>query len=232
MAGKTSANPNEFLLPDLGEGLVEAELLEWCVEPGAKVEENETIAKMETDKAVVEVPADRPGVIAQLHGKPGEKIKVGSPLVTYEGSNDNSAANNRPQPTGAEAHNEEEAEHEDAGTVVGSISGEDYSAQPGQVRAVPKVKKLARDLGVDLGRIIGTGIGGRITASDVHAAASQSHITTAPRPPAPAPRNGPPRTSIPVKPPRRHGEGGEPPRNIPMLERKPIGPIPPGEDIK
>src|SRR5206468_7820668 len=94
MAGKTSTNPNEFLLPDLGEGLVEAELLEWCVQPGATVQENDTIAKMETDKAVVEVPADRNGVIAQLHGMPGEKIKVGSPLLTYQGSGETSSNNN------------------------------------------------------------------------------------------------------------------------------------------
>jgi pyruvate dehydrogenase E2 component (dihydrolipoamide acetyltransferase) len=232
MAGKSSSNPNEFLLPDLGEGLVEAELLEWCVEPGAKVQENDTIAKMETDKAVVEVPADRTGVIAQLHGNPGEKIKVGSPLVTYEGNNDRSIGDNGAEQASSESHEQQEGEHEDAGTVVGSIAGEDYSAQAGQIRAVPKVKKLARDLGVDLSRVIGTGIGGRITASDVHAASSHPPVISAPRAAAPPkPRNGPP-TSIPIKPARRHGEGGEPPRNIPMLERKPVGPIPAGEDIK
>jgi pyruvate dehydrogenase E2 component (dihydrolipoamide acetyltransferase) len=94
---------------------------------------------------------------------------------------------------------------------------------------VPKVKKLARDLGVDLTRIIGTGIGGRITASDVHAAASQPHVAAPSRPAPPRPRNGPPR-SIPVKPARQHGEGGAPPRNIPMMEHKPTGPIPTGQE--
>ena len=58
MAGKVSDNPNEFLLPDLGEGLQEAELIEWCVKPGQRVNEFDTIAKMETDKALVELPAD------------------------------------------------------------------------------------------------------------------------------------------------------------------------------
>src|SRR4051812_47848251 len=84
MASHTSDNPHEFLLPDLGEGLVEAELVEWCVQPGQKVQEHETIARMETAKALVEVPADRTGVIEHLHGNPGDTIEVGSPLVTYQ----------------------------------------------------------------------------------------------------------------------------------------------------
>jgi len=231
MAGKTSSNLNEFLLPDLGEGLVEAELLEWCVSPGASVQENDTIAKMETDKAVVEVPADRNGVIAQLHGSPGEKIKVGSPLVTYQGSGESANNNGGAQQQAASEAEEPEREHEDAGTVVGSVSGEDFSETLGRVRAAPAVRRLARDLGVDIDRLTGTGIGGRVTKSDVQAAAAQPHVIVPQRAPAPRPGNGPQR-SIPIKPPRRHGEGGEPPRNIPMLERKPIGPIAPGEDIK
>src|SRR3954453_1071933 len=83
MVARASGNPNEFLLPDLGEGLEEAELVEWCVRPGQRVQENDTLAKMETAKALVEVPSPRAGVIAELHGKPGQSIKVGKPLVTY-----------------------------------------------------------------------------------------------------------------------------------------------------
>ena len=60
-----------FYLPDLGEGLDEAELIEWCVRIGQRVEENQTLAKMETAKALVEVPSPRDGVVAMLHGKPG-----------------------------------------------------------------------------------------------------------------------------------------------------------------
>src|SRR5262249_45802477 len=160
---------NEFLLPDLGEGLVEAELLEWCVQPGATVQENDTIAKMETDKAMVEVPADRSGVIETLHGKPGEKIKVGSPLVTYRGTGQVNASNNGGASAEAEADStseeEHEREHEDAGTVVGSVSGEDFSESMARVRAAPAVRRLARDLGVEIDRLTGTGIGGRVTKS-------------------------------------------------------------------
>ena len=82
----TNANAKEFLLPDLGEGLEEAELLEWCVEEGQTVEEFDTLAKMETAKALVEVPAPRSGTIQKLHGKAGDIIKVGAPLVTWADS--------------------------------------------------------------------------------------------------------------------------------------------------
>src|SRR5688572_10338691 len=91
MAGEAGANQNAganvnpiFYLPDLGEGLEEAELIEWCVDGGQKVEENDILAKMETAKALVDVPSPRGGVVATLHGKPGQAVKVGAPLVTFK----------------------------------------------------------------------------------------------------------------------------------------------------
>src|SRR3954469_12939443 len=103
-----AGNPNDFLLPDLGEGLDEAELVEWCVRPGQRVEENDILAKMETAKALVEIPSPRAGVIAELHGKAGQSIKVGKPLVTYkperEAQDDGSAGAPRDrQPSGSTA---------------------------------------------------------------------------------------------------------------------------------
>src|SRR5580698_6311036 len=84
MVKRANASPNDFCLPDLGEGLEDAELIEWSVHVGQRVEENDILAKMETAKALVEVPSPRGGTIAVLHGKPGETIKVGLPLVTYQ----------------------------------------------------------------------------------------------------------------------------------------------------
>src|SRR4051812_41805310 len=81
MVARASGNPNEFLLPDLGEGLEEAELVEWCVRPGQRVQENDILAKMETAKALVEAPTPRGGVTADLHGKRGQAIRVGNPLA-------------------------------------------------------------------------------------------------------------------------------------------------------
>ncbi len=191
MAGKVSSNPNEFLLPDLGEGLQEAELIEWCVKPGQRVAEFDTLAKVETDKALAEVPSPRAGVIKELHGKPGEKLKVGAVLVTFEG------ASPAAKPS---AKKQVEEEREDAGTVVGSLTEMVGVGGEGKVRAAPAVRRLARDLGVDIEQVRGTGIGGRVTSADVQAAAdvSISGRTAAPArassrvaPPSPAPSRAP-----------------------------------------
>src|SRR4051812_9892514 len=185
MASKPkSNNPNDFCLPDLGEGLAEAELIEWCVSVGQEVKEHDILAKMETAKAVVEVPSPRDGTIATLHGLPGEMILVGAPLVTYgtpgaAGNNGNADVGQEPAAVreemlgSAEDHNGEH--QDDAGTVVGALAEAD-EAGAGKIRAAPAVRRLARDLGVDLHRIVGTGIGGRITSRDVHAAAERPQV--------------------------------------------------------
>ena len=85
MGYQTSSDPNVFILPDLGEGVHEAEMIAWKVSVGETVKEHQTLAEMETDKALVEVPSPRAGTIKQLHGKEGEILNVGSALVTYEG---------------------------------------------------------------------------------------------------------------------------------------------------
>ena len=84
MAGmKQPADKSHFLLPDLGEGLAEAELIRWTVKPGDAVKESQTIAEMQTDKALVEVPSPWAGTISELCGKEGDIIKVGAVLVRY-----------------------------------------------------------------------------------------------------------------------------------------------------
>ena len=90
--GKASANPNDFILPDLGEGVHEAELIKWRVEVDQQVNEHDILAEMETDKALVEVPSPRTGTIAALHGQPGEILHVGNPLVTYKGEGASSSS--------------------------------------------------------------------------------------------------------------------------------------------
>jgi pyruvate dehydrogenase E2 component (dihydrolipoamide acetyltransferase) len=177
----TEAN-SVFLLPDLGEGLDEAELIEWVVDIGQKVEENDILAKMETAKALVDVPSPRGGVIAQLHGKPGQAIKVGSPLVTFKTARGGEEPES-PKPEKKKAPAPETEERQDAGTVVGDIP---EAAPTEGIQAAPAVRRLARDLGVDLATIHGTGIGGRITAQDVQHAAGNGHETRRTPPPPPA----------------------------------------------
>ncbi len=185
MAHHKSSDPNIFILPDLGEGVHEAELISWKVKPGDMVEEHQVVAEMETDKALVEVPSPRAGTIAELFGNPGDILKVGSPAWTYVGAGAGKAgasgngsssgavasAPARSAPAKAAASKEE---REDAGTVVGTMSGSlgAVTAEAGKALATPAVRRIARDLGVDIDTVRGSGIGGRVTESDVRASAS------------------------------------------------------------
>jgi pyruvate dehydrogenase E2 component (dihydrolipoamide acetyltransferase) len=249
MASHTSSNPNIFLLPDLGEGLEEAELIEWCVSQGQHVKESDVLAKMETAKAVVEVYSPRAGTVETLHGNPGDTIKVGAPLVSYQGEAGEPQAPDNGKPAEAEPSINESIEapvddpafdfdeaydREDAGTVVGML-GE--SSEPGgeKVRAAPAVRRLAKDLGVDITKIKGTGIGGRITSRDIQAAAAEIPPAIAPVPaqpvrPARTAPKAPAASRQGVRWPSKQNGSGLPPRRIPMLERKETPPIPQGEE--
>ena len=194
MAHAKSTDPNVFILPDLGEGVHEAELIKWRVKVGDTVAEHDILAEMETDKALVEVPSPRAGTIKQLHGIEGEIQHVGNALVTYEGGSGSGAATTESKPGAkpaqdkpasqngahhpkADAEKEPEFEaREDDGTVVGKMSGAigGVTAEAGKVLATPAVRRIARDLGIDIGTVSGTGIAGRITEKDVRAAGSGS----------------------------------------------------------
>ena len=182
MAGVTQpTDQSHFILPDLGEGVHEAELLKWRVSVGDTIKEHETLADMETDKAVVEVPSPWTGVVAELCGSEGDIINVGNILVKYDIGGESDAAPAEPESETAKAASDEE--DGDAGTVVGNVSGELTVSsrfarraedpgletdQSGRSLATPAVRRIARELGVEIGQIRGTGRGGRVTASDVH----------------------------------------------------------------
>lgn len=143
-----------FALPDLGEGLQEAEIVAWHVTEGDHVVADQPLVSVETEKAVVEVPSPRAGRIAHLLVKPGDRIKVGAPIVTFD-----------------------EGVHPDAGTVVGELQEKPPSPiapEPhAHVLASPSVRALARAHGVDLAQIAGSGPGGAITRDDVARAAGE-----------------------------------------------------------
>ncbi|MDP6704887.1 MAG: dihydrolipoamide acetyltransferase family protein [Alphaproteobacteria bacterium] len=130
----------EFKLPDVGEGISEAELLEWRVEVGDAVAEGADIAVVETDKITVELPAPRAGRIASRRGEPGETIAVGTVLVVIDDGGEAAVETATPAPGG-------------------------------KAKAAPATRRLARELGVDLSALTGSGPGGRITRADVEAAA-------------------------------------------------------------
>ena len=159
-----------FRLPDLGEGLPDAEIREWYVKEGDVVELDQPIVAMETAKALVDVPSPYAGKIIQLFGAAGDRINTDEPLVGYEG----------------EAENNAEKEKTDSGTVVGKIlssnqvlqesaTGVNTSKATNSIRATPAVRALAKQLGVDLSLIRATGHNGMISSDDVkNATASDS----------------------------------------------------------
>ena len=200
MATKQPADKSHFILPDLGEGVHEAELIKWRVKPGEEVKEHQTLAEMETDKALVEVPSPWTGVVKELCGEEGEIINVGSILVHYD-IGGNSAAPAASDNGAAEAADSEE--REDAGTVVGSVDATlsmpaAFSRRApeangtvetaGKALATPAVRRIARELGVNINAVPGTGRGGRVTATDVqNAAGGGGAAVAAPAAPMAAP---------------------------------------------
>src|SRR5262245_61154067 len=147
----------QFMLPDLGEGLEEAEIVTWYVNEGDHVVTDQPLVSVETDKAVVEIPSPSSGRIARLFGAKGDIVKVGAPLVEFA-----------------------EGVEQDTGTIVGELGGGDHppataSASPATVvqepQVMPAVRALARKLGVALDLVEATGPGSTITRTDVERAA-------------------------------------------------------------
>jgi pyruvate dehydrogenase E2 component (dihydrolipoamide acetyltransferase) len=176
----------EFLLPDIGEGLTEAEIVRWLVPEGGHVEADQPVVEVETDKAVVEIPSPYAGTVLRHGGAEGETIRVGSVLLVI-GEEDEIVGDT----AGQEATAPAESPPHPAPPIVGSLSEEAEVLTPGNkgsapegataVKALPIVRKLARDLGVDLGQVQGSGPEGRITREDVLAVAPPT--TSQPAPP-------------------------------------------------
>jgi 2-oxoisovalerate dehydrogenase E2 component (dihydrolipoyl transacylase) len=165
-AAVVTSGGEDFLLPDLGEGLQDAEIVNWLVKEGDTVTIDQPMVEMETAKAVVEVPSPIAGVITTLHGQAGEVILVGAPLVTFGGSQ------SAPAPAAEEKADDKPA---DAGTVVGAVEvGNTVVVET--TNAV--VKALARKLKVDLANVKGTGANGAVTQSDVKSAAKNGTSAT------------------------------------------------------
>ena len=146
----------EFHLPDVGEGISEAEIVRWLIAEGSTVTEDQDIVEIETDKAIVSLPSPHAGKIVKLHHKEGDLTKVGEILVTIE--------------TDEAGQSETRAPQTDRGTVVGSLGDEEMIELPTPVKAIPAVRALAKKLGVDLTKIHGTGSEGKITREDVERA--------------------------------------------------------------
>lgn len=156
----------EFRFPDLGEGITEGEIRKWLVKEGDLVKQDQPIAEVETDKAVVEMPAPTSGRILKIHHPEGGIVKVGEVLVTIAGEKEEVAETAEEKKVSVSVVGElpEAPEVEKPGVVAEELKPE--AAAP-KVIATPAVRKLAKDLGIDLNAVKGTGLDGRITEQDV-----------------------------------------------------------------
>ncbi len=136
--------PYEFKLPDLGEGLTEGEVARWLVAEGQEVAEDEPLVEIQTDKTTVEIPSPAAGVVSQILVEEGRVVPVGTVLVVIGG---------------------------DGGRPAPPLPSDELARGAEKVRATPLVKRLARELGVDLASLPGTGPQGRVTEEDVRRAA-------------------------------------------------------------
>ncbi|WP_276260166.1 dihydrolipoamide acetyltransferase family protein [Haloglomus litoreum] len=171
----------EFKLPDVGEGLTEAEIVTWLVKVGDTVTEDQPVAEVETDKAVVEVPAPVNGTVREILAEEGEMVPVGEVIITFdvegepvepmEDAADEGGAESRSADTADVESAVSAVEEADSVASTDGESGGEVSAKGGRVFAAPSARRLARELGVDIETVAGSGPGGRVTEGDVRAAA-------------------------------------------------------------
>ena len=193
MTAATATGPSEFKLPELGENISQGDLVRLMIAPGTKVSEGQPVMELETDKAVIEVPSSVSGVVKEVRVKEGEKIKVGQVIFTLEGgaSAQAEATRTRNAPVEhvsgqhgarlafqaairAEGKTEEQALPPDqpqpavpAFTMpvqLGKVAGTEHREA---IPAAPHVRRFAREIGVDIYEVKGTGPGGRISEDDV-----------------------------------------------------------------
>jgi pyruvate dehydrogenase E2 component (dihydrolipoamide acetyltransferase) len=154
----------EFRLPDIGEGVAEGEVVKWLVKEGAEIRENQPLVEIMTDKVNVEIPSPRKGTVLKLMAKEGEIVKVGQILIVI-GERGEQGRATAPTPPSVNVPTPSVASVQ---VVASSQPITTASAKkPQEVLATPATRKLARDLGVDLQLIQGTGPGGRIVDEDV-----------------------------------------------------------------
>lgn len=170
-----------FNFPDLGEGLEEGTIMEWYVKPGQQVKMGDSIVQMETDKVVADIPSPKNGVITDLFGEVGDVIKVGSPLVIIQIEGEVSEQTTEDEKITIEAVSESD---DDAGSVVGTIEVagkndimapsdegekdiEEKTSVSRKALATPVARAMAKQMGIDINQIPGSGPSGRVKKEDI-----------------------------------------------------------------
>ncbi|WP_374713028.1 dihydrolipoamide acetyltransferase family protein [Symbiobacterium terraclitae] len=183
----------EFKLPDVGEGLHEAELLRWLVKEGDTVKEDQPIMEVQTDKAAVEITSPVSGKVVKLLGQPGDILKVHSVVVIFDDgkggalpeAGEVAAGVAAAAPGGRQPQASADVVAPPAAAAAPAAAAPAAAPQPGgRALAAPATRKLARELGVDINQVPGTGPAGRVTSEDVRAFAARGAA------PAAAPQAG------------------------------------------
>src|SRR5512142_961297 len=158
----------DFYMPDIGEGVVEGEIVAWKVKEGDKVKLDQPLVEIMTDKATVEIPSPRAGTITKINFKEGEICPVGNVLVVIDDGGGVPAAkgNGHERPDRPDATRPHTAPPPPTASVAG-IQVVAVSHERTRVLATPATRRLARELGVELGRVPATGKHGRVTTDDV-----------------------------------------------------------------
>ncbi len=190
--------PVEFKLPDLGEGIHEGEIIEVLVHAGDKVEDGQTVLIIETDKATAEVPSPVTGTVKEVRVKPGQTIRVGEVLIVFLKEGEVEEETKAPPPKAPEEKR--------------------VMLPPGgPVAAAPSTRRLARELGIDIGQVKPSGPGGRVTPEDVRAFAE-----AAGRPEA---AKAPPEAKLSPGPPLEKVEAKRPPEAVALPQFDRAGPV-------
>ena len=182
---------SQFLLPDLGEGLEEAQLVQWLVQAGDVVHLNQPLCQVETAKALVDMPSPFAGTVARLHAEPGDTVPVGAPLVTIEetgaarpageaaGAGDGHGHGHGPVLVGYGTEGPAQTftrRRRGVSVATASVAPAAPTASPSEasLSASPLVRKIAAERGIDLANIKGTGPGGRIRVEDLETASADA----------------------------------------------------------
>ncbi|QNP64287.1 dihydrolipoamide acetyltransferase family protein [Streptomyces genisteinicus] len=241
MTADTSLRFREFKMPDVGEGLTEAEILKWYVQPGDTVTDGQVVCEVETAKAAVELPIPYDGVVHELRFEEGTTVDVGTSIITIDVAPGSAPADQAPAPEPVAAAEPEPAAEEEekpkgrqpvlvgygvaesstkrrprkqtaavpeqaAAAIQAEMNGHGSVVPDTRPLAKPPVRKLAKDLGIDLATVTPTGPDGIITREDVHAAAAPAPAPVAAEPaPAAVPvaaepvASGARETRVPIK---------------------------------
>ena len=167
----------EFKLADLGEGMHEAEIVQWLIDVGDTAKLDQAIAKVETDKAVVELPSPVTGRVSEIRVKDGQTAKVGDVLVVFETSAGSSGDGTPKSSETSAAATSSAPTNMSSVATSSSQSAPSVAARP-RVQAAPAVRKLAFELGVDLEQVTPSSASGRVSLEDVRAYAERAGSAT------------------------------------------------------